>query len=63
MCLWGVLARVVALYKMRYKTAAKTHIIRQVSPYNRLKLVRNHTKIIKIVLKHQDVSKNVLRAS
>ena len=64
---WGVLGRlrgvcatsrgrVVAFYKIYYKTAVKTHIIRQVSSYNRLKFVRNHLEIIKNVSKHHDVS-------
>ena len=64
---WGILGRlrgvcatsrgrVVAFYKIYYTTAVNTHIIRQVSSYNRLKFVRNHLKIIKIVSKHHDVS-------
>ena len=61
---WGVLEASVGrlgdawlhLFKKKYKTAVKTHIIGQVSSYHRLKFVRNHLTMIKIVLKHQDVS-------
>ena len=36
MCRWDALGRVVAACKIYYKTAAKTHIMRQRSSCNRL---------------------------
>ena len=51
MCLWGVVGRVVVIYKLYYKTAVKTQMMRQRSSWNRLEIDINHLKFIENMLK------------